>query len=251
MGQIAIGKAGAMITDLYLNGVTAAPTDQLHTSRAMRQGIVHQVAQGILQALPVRGDHPVVRANRDRPRVQLGSTPTAFGDFGQQITNFHRLPVEAQPMFVCRGEQQQLFGQSAEPVSLLADRHHGCAKIITFGGIGLGELDLGFDDRQRRTQLVAGIGQKAPLLIQRVLLCGLGSPDSVEHVVQRAAEAPDLIRDWRHGQRCPLAIGKIISADCRRPLSQGLDRTQGEPGNPIGDATRGNQSSTKSDYFHT
>ena len=48
----------------------------------------------------------------------------------------------------------------------------------------------------------------------------------------------------------PLTIGKIISADRRRPLPQGLDRSQSEPGNPIADATGGNQSRTQSDYFH-
>jgi hypothetical protein len=60
VGQIAVDEAGAMITDPYLNSVSAALTDQLHIPRTMRQRIVHQVAQGILQALPIRGDHAVV-----------------------------------------------------------------------------------------------------------------------------------------------------------------------------------------------
>jgi hypothetical protein len=57
MGQIAVDEASAMITDPNLNSVSAALTDQLYFPRTMRQRIVHQVAQGILQALPVRGDH--------------------------------------------------------------------------------------------------------------------------------------------------------------------------------------------------
>ena len=44
MGEIAFGKAGTMIMDLYLNSVTGAPSDQLHIPSTMRQRVVHQVA---------------------------------------------------------------------------------------------------------------------------------------------------------------------------------------------------------------
>jgi hypothetical protein len=60
MGQIAGGEAAAMITDSHLNSVPAALPNQLHLARAMRQRIVQQVPQGMLQALPVRRDHAVV-----------------------------------------------------------------------------------------------------------------------------------------------------------------------------------------------
>ena len=71
---------------------------------------------------------------------------------------------------------------------------------------------------------MTSIGQEPPLLQQSVLLRGLGAPDSVQHVVQSAAEAPDLIIDRRNRQRRPFR-GKIISADRCRPLPEGLDRT--------------------------
>jgi len=184
-----------MIPDLYLDSVTAAPTGQLNIPGAVGQRIVHEVAQRILQPLTVGRDHALVGLNHDRSRFQLGSAAATLGHVSEQITNLHRLPVEAQPVFVSRCEQQQLFGQPAEPVGLLTDRRHGCAKIIAFRCLGLGELNLSLDDRQRRTQLVTGISQKPPLLLQRVLLCGLGASDSVEHVVQSAPEPPDLVSD--------------------------------------------------------
>jgi hypothetical protein len=44
MGEIAFGKAGTMIMNLYLYSVTGAPSDQLHIPGTMRQRVVHQVA---------------------------------------------------------------------------------------------------------------------------------------------------------------------------------------------------------------
>jgi len=125
----------------------------------------------------------------------LRSTATALGDTGQQIMKVHRIAAEGQPLLVGGCQQQQFFGQSGEAVRLLSDRCHGCPKIIVFRRTGLREVNLGLDDRQRRTQLVAGVGEEPSLLQQGVLLRGLGAPDPVEHVAQGAAEAPDLVID--------------------------------------------------------
>jgi hypothetical protein len=60
LGPIAVGEAHTMITNLYLNDVTGVLTDELHTPRAMGQCVVHEVAQGVLQALLVSKDHALV-----------------------------------------------------------------------------------------------------------------------------------------------------------------------------------------------
>jgi hypothetical protein len=41
MGQIAVGEARTMITNLYLNGVAGAFADHLYTPCTVRQRIVH------------------------------------------------------------------------------------------------------------------------------------------------------------------------------------------------------------------
>jgi hypothetical protein len=193
MGQIRVREAGALITDVDFDSVTGAVSDQLHIPCTMDERVVHQVPQGVLQTLAVCRDHTLVGLDHDHPTVQLGSASAALRDLGKQVTNVDRLRFQTQPFFVRSSEQQQLFGQSAEPVGLFPDRCHGVAKIITFRGFRLGELDLGFDDRKRSTQLMTGIGQKPSLLLQRSPLSGLGASDSVKHVVQGAAEAPDFV----------------------------------------------------------
>ena len=59
MGQIAVGEAGAMITNPYLNSYPRADRPAPHSPRHA-SARYPQVAQGILQALPVRRDHAVV-----------------------------------------------------------------------------------------------------------------------------------------------------------------------------------------------
>src|SRR4029450_2788250 len=103
MGKVAADEAGAMISNLYLDSVTVAPTDQLYISGAVSQRVVHEIAQRILQALPVGRDHALVGLNHDRSRFQLGSTAATLGHRSQQITNFQRLPAQTQPVFVRRG----------------------------------------------------------------------------------------------------------------------------------------------------
>jgi hypothetical protein len=60
MSQIAVGEAHTMITNLYLDGVVGVLTDELHTPRTMGQCVVHEVAQGVLQALLIGQDHALV-----------------------------------------------------------------------------------------------------------------------------------------------------------------------------------------------
>ena len=60
MSQIAVGEARTMITNLNLDGVPGVLTDELHTARTMGQCVVHEVAQGVLQALLIGQDHALV-----------------------------------------------------------------------------------------------------------------------------------------------------------------------------------------------
>jgi hypothetical protein len=190
-----------MITNLDRDGITDVFADERHLSGAVGEGIVHQVAQGVLEPLAIRHDRGVIRLNSDRPALELCPASGAVGHLVEQLTQRDRLAAQAELLLIRRGEQQQLLGQSAESVGFFADRRHRSLKIIAFRRSGLGQLNLGFDDRHRRTQLVTGVGQELSLLLQCIALRCLGLPDAVEHVVQGASEAPDLVLDRRDWQR--------------------------------------------------
>jgi len=53
MGQIAVGKANPMITNLQLDNITVTLTDQLEVPGSMGERVVQQISQGILQPMPV------------------------------------------------------------------------------------------------------------------------------------------------------------------------------------------------------
>jgi hypothetical protein len=97
-------------------------------------------------------------------------------------------------MLICAASSKSCL-ESGESVRFLTDRCHRGLKFIALRRPGLGELDLGFDDRHRGTQLVAGIGEELSLLLQCIPLHGLRLPNAVEHVVQRVSQASDLVFD--------------------------------------------------------
>ena len=91
------------------------------------------------------------------------------------------------------GDHEQVLGELCEPVGLFAG---GDERVVPFARfcVGVqGDVDLGFEDRQRGAQLVAGVADELPLL-----LCGRA--DAGEHVVERLAEAVDLVVGGREGQ---------------------------------------------------
>ena len=70
-------------------------------------------------------------------------------------------------------QQQELVGQPGHPLGLLPDRTQRRRLRLSIGRHELGQLDLGGDDRQRRPQLVAGLGNEPALALQ-------GLPDRPE-----------------------------------------------------------------------
>ena len=84
------------------------------------------------------------------------------------------------------------------------------------------ELELGAQERERRPELVARVGDEAALVLERRL-------EPLEHVVQRLGEPRDLVlRRW-HGQ--PAARGR--GGDGARLAPHLFDRAQGRAGEHV------------------
>jgi len=162
-----------MITNFDRYGITDTFSDKCHVTSTVGERIVHQVAQDVLEPLPIPHDDGLGRIHGDRPVLELCTAPSAVGHPVQQLTKRDLLQAQAELLLIGCGEHQELLGEPAEPISLLTDRGHRSAKIIALRRPRLGKLDLSFDDRHGGTELVAGVGKKLSLLLQCLPLCGL------------------------------------------------------------------------------
>ena len=77
MGQIVIREAISVITDLQLDKITDAFTDELHVSGTVGKRVVDKIAQGVLQSLRVRRDGALIGYDSDHPALELGTAAAA------------------------------------------------------------------------------------------------------------------------------------------------------------------------------
>ena len=128
------------------------------------------------------------------------------------------------------GQDEQALGELGEPVALLHRGEERIAGAWTEVTGAQGTVELGLDDRDRRAELMAGVGNEPGLAL-------VGGLHPGEHLVQGDAEAVDLVLGGR--QRQPL-VG-LVQGDGRRAAAHGLDRPQPGPGEQRPDQRRQHQ----------
>ena len=84
------------------------------------------------------------------------------------------------------------------------------------------EVELGAQQGERRSELVAGLRDEAALAFERRL-------EASEHLVEGRAEALELVAGRRHGQ----ALAGPVSRDSRRAATHRLDRAQARSGEQV------------------
>ncbi|MDQ8044460.1 MAG: hypothetical protein AAGC46_17665 [Solirubrobacteraceae bacterium] len=94
--------------------------------------------------------------------------------------------IELQPAVVGARDDEEIVGEAHEPLGLVG---RGTQRAQVVGGCPAGsqrEFELRPQDRERRAELVAGIGHERALP-------GRGLLEPREHRVERAPEAADLV----------------------------------------------------------
>ena len=122
------------------------------------------------------------------------------------------------------GEEQEVVGQLREPVGFLAGRAQRSFELALGAGGIERELDLGAEERERRAQLVARVGDEAPLAFERDF-------DPGEQLVQRVAQAGELVVRGRYRQ----PLGELARRDSSGPCPHALNREQGGPADEVAD----------------
>ena len=188
----------------------------------MAQCVVDQVAERLaaaqrIDAMPAarparrRGSRGPARAARSAKRSrgaleQLADLDTLLGPHGQ-------LPVGG------ARDQQQILGELRQVVRLL---ERGDERLAHAAAVALRRahrrLELGLQDRERRAQLVARVGDELALALEGVL-------EPREHLVERLPEPADLVVRLRQRQALAAARSARSASRAARIASTGRNPT--------------------------
>ena len=141
-----------------------------------------------MQSGRIPGDGERRVRQRESPLVGGVDDAGVVDRLEQQPRQVDRLALQRSAGIEAR-QQQQVLHQRRHPRGLGLDLGQGGA-----GGLGppAGQLGVAGDGRQRRTQLVRGVGDELPHLLLAAVALGEGGLDVVEHRVERRADLADL-----------------------------------------------------------
>ena len=106
---------------MHLDAFAALGRLEMDGSRAVTQGVVHQVGEGAVQGRAVRADRQAGRrADLDRPPERRRACLERRLRGLEQVGDGHLLAL-AQAALVDAREEQQVVGQAREAVGLLGD----------------------------------------------------------------------------------------------------------------------------------
>jgi hypothetical protein len=152
------------------------------------------------------------------------------------VVQVQRLGQELEPALVEAGEDEQVVDRARHPIDLLARALEDPARCGRQVVGAQADVDLRAHRRQRRAQLVGGIGDQAVLLLDAL-------PDAVEHRVQRGGQVRDLVAGVRDDE----AVVDAIEVDGRGAGGHAVDRAQRPLGKPPAAERRGQQSGRTGD----
>ena len=219
---VGVGDAGTVVDDPQ--GDVGARLDERHDHLRTRvvRGVVEQVAHDAQElvgvAVDLRARH---RAGVDGERAARVQT-TGLGE--DDLVEVDRRAVRG---VECRrvddGDGEQVVDESLHPDRVGEDLPLGCLPVGELRVLEV-DLELRADPGERAAQLVAGVGDEAPLPIGGVL-------EADEHGVHRAGETADLVLAGRFGH----ASVQVLGADDLDLLADRLHRTERTAGHHPGD----------------
>ncbi len=193
-------KARAVVADVQLDAPVRRARPEPDRALAVAERVLDQVVERLLEPQPVAGEDDRAAVDLEAAAGLVGAHGEAAGDRLEQRARLDLLPPELQLALLPPREQQQVLGDPGEPVGL--DRG-GAERLLELGDRPLPpqrQVELRPQQRERRPQLVARVGDEAALVLD-------GGLDPRQHLVQRPAEPGDLVLAGRHGQPAPGRLG--------------------------------------------
>ena len=202
-------KAAPSSSTWSSHGPSTVAARRLHAARAVAERVVDEVPERLLEpeAVAVDAAAPVAalvgeRASRSpRPAIGTGCATEARSSSASSVST-----LERQPPALGAGDQQEVLGELGQAVDLLRSTSaspRGAPRASS--AVPQRELELRAEQRERRSQLVAGIGDEVALALEGVL-------EPLEHLVQGLPEPLDLVPVAGTGSRSPGVSAEIAAA---------------------------------------
>ena len=193
---------------------------ELDPTASVPKGVVDQVPERLLEpeAIGLHTEAVSGPPEHVRPPVE------AADDAREELVDVDVLDAERDPASVAARDQEQVLGELREALRLARRRGHRGPQFGDRARLARGQLELGAEQRERRPQLVARVGDELPLTLE-------GRLEPVEHLVQRRPEPLQLIAGRRHRQ--PLA-GRLGRDRGRAPAHR-LDLLQRDAREAVAD----------------
>ena len=179
---------GTVVVDAQLHLVACLPDGHRDRCVGMAGGVVDEVADHLRERGPVAPDPAGCHTGRVDVEP-VAAYPARLGE--RQVVEVDVMEGAEDRPLVGPGEQQELFDETLHPRRLL---EHGVRQLALGQGTRMGARDLGRlpDARERRAQLVGGVGDELLLPVAGVL-------ETSEHLVHGQREPVDLVAGARLG----------------------------------------------------
>ena len=142
----------------------AASRSSRDRARAVAERVVDEVAERLLEPEPVADELEAVRAlDRRAPTASAPPGGEAPRDRLEQRRDADPSRCAAPVALVGAGEHEQILGEPREAVGLLGGRAQRVLELVRRARPAQRELELGLQQRERRAQLVARVGDEAAL----------------------------------------------------------------------------------------
>ena len=184
----------------------------------------------------------VTGGHADAPPALTRAIREAVADALEQRADGDRLRADGQATVAGAGDHEQVLGELGEMVALLDRGHERGPHLGRVIARAQRALELGLEYGDRRAQLVARVGDEAPLALER-------AAQPVEHVVERLAQPPDLVAGGR--EREPLVARRErhlggagahrVDGTERRAGQHVAEQRSDEDGQRAADRERGDQ----------
>ncbi len=221
-------ESGSLVGNGELDRVAAVGRTDGHCSGAVPQRVVDEVANGLREPAPIRTQLEGSAFDLDRSSLRDEAEP--LRDLLQQLVGSEPRRLDAQRSSIRPRDDEQILRELHQPIGLLRGRAQRRLELLGRARLPERELELRLQDRERRPQLVARVGDELPLALE-------AGVEPHEHLVHGRAETTDLV--VRLGER--KAPTRARGRDLRRLATHRLHRSQRRACDEVPDDRRAEQ----------